>query len=121
MSQVCVSVPTDDGKTVKLGHFGDAKYYYHYVPGPNGEWVLKEIVENPFAGEHEHDGGESSKRPRIYELNKGCTHIVSVAFGPGGQQFMERHGLVVVRVRPRTTIREALALVSERVALQQPG
>ena len=82
MREICVSVPTDDGEIVKLGHFGDAKYYYHYVKEINGEWSLRRIVENPYTGQHEHgDEEESRKRPRIYELNKECTYIVATAFG----------------------------------------
>ena len=115
MQGICVSVPTDDGKIVKLGHFGDAKYYYHYAKGADGKWILKRIVGNPYAGQHEHGDSEeeSTKRPRIYELNKDCTCIVATAFGPGGQQFMERRGLQVVKVKPRTTIEEALSLINE--------
>ncbi len=114
MREICVSVPTDDGETVKLGHFGDAKYYYHYVKEANGEWSLRRIVENPYTGQHEHgDEEESTKRPRIYELNKECTCIVAAAFGPGGQQFMEKRGLRVVKVKPRTTIKEALRIIDE--------
>ena len=114
MQEICVSVPTDDGETVKLGHFGDAKYYYHYVKEANGEWSLRRIVENPYTGQHEHgDEEEPTKRPRIYELSKECTCIVATAFGPGGQQFMEERGLRVVKVKPRTTIKEALRIIDE--------
>jgi predicted Fe-Mo cluster-binding NifX family protein len=112
-SPICVSIPTDDGKTVKLGHFGDGRYYYHYVY-ENGAWRLVRVVENLYAGEHEHgseEDEENSKRPKIFELNKGCTHIVAVAFGPGGQEFMEKRGLRVIRVRPRTSIEDALKAI----------
>ncbi|BEP16880.1 hypothetical protein PYJP_02320 [Pyrofollis japonicus] len=110
---VCVSIPTDDGKIVKLGHFGDGRYYYHYMY-ENGAWRLVRVVENPYAGEHDHNmekDEENSKRPKIFGLNKGCTHIVAVAFGPGGQEFMEKRGLRVIRVRPRTGIEDALKIV----------
>ena len=108
-------MPTDDCKTVKLGHFGDAKYYYHYTRGVNGEWALKKIIENPYAEQHGHSAREeeSTKRPRIYGLSKECTCIVATAFGPGGQQFMEDRGLQVVEVKPWTTIEKALSLVEE--------
>lgn len=45
---------------------------------------------------------------RIYEPNRGYSAIVATALGPGGVEFMKMHGLIVVRVKPRTTIRKAL-------------
>ncbi len=109
MASICVSVPTDDGKMVKLGHFGDARYYLHFVY-EGGEWRLLRRVENPYAGHHHHGGEEEEhgKRPRILELQKGCTAVVATAFGPGGEDYMRKHGLVVVKVRPRTSVEEAL-------------
>jgi predicted Fe-Mo cluster-binding NifX family protein len=114
--RVCVAIPTDDGVHVKLGHFGDGKYYYHYVY-ENGGWKLLRRVENPYAGHHsiEEEDEETGKRPKIYEMNRECTHIVAVAFGPGGAEFMEKRGLKVVRVKPRTTIEQALKIVEEQL------
>ncbi len=98
-----------------MGHFGDARYYHHYVY-EGGGWRLERRVENPYAGLHERGGGEEPvKRPKILELIRDCTHIVATAFGPGGQEFMEKHGLKVVKVRPGTTIEEALRIVEEKL------
>ena len=110
MAKVCVSVPTDDEKTVKLGHFGDARYYLHFVY-EDGGWRLLRRVENPYAGHHHHgeeEGEEHGKRPKILGLQEGCSAVVATAFGPGGEDYMRRRGLVVVKVRPRTSIEEAL-------------
>ncbi|MCD6324027.1 MAG: hypothetical protein J7L55_02840 [Desulfurococcales archaeon] len=107
---VCVCVPTDEGKYVKLGHFGDAKYYYHYL-FEGGKWRLAKKVSNPFTGQHvldEDEEEESEKRINIYEMNKECDFIVAIAFGKGGQKFMEKRGLGVIKVKPRTTVEEAL-------------
>jgi predicted Fe-Mo cluster-binding NifX family protein len=115
--RICVTIPTDDGVYVKLGHFGDGKYYYHYMY-ENGSWKLVRKVENPYAGQHafeEEEDEEASKRPKIYEMNKECTHIVAVAFGPGGAEFMQKRGLRVIRVKPRTTIDQALKIVEEHL------
>ncbi len=116
---VCVAVPTDDGFMVKLGHFGDGRFYLHIV-FENGRWRLRGCVENPYAGKHEHgDGGEErGKRPRILELNRGCDVLVAVAFGPGGEEFMRRHGLRVVKVRPRTSIADAIRAVEEELRIR---
>ena len=112
--RVCVSIPTDDGLKVKTGHFGDGRYYFHYTY--NGRrWILDRVVENPFAGEHEH-GEERGKRPRIRELNKECNYIVASSFGPGGEEFMEKSGFTVVKVSPGTLLLEALRYVEGLVS-----
>ena len=113
---VRVAVPTSDGKRVHLGHFGDAKYYYFYELGPDG-WRLVCKRENPYAGEHHHEGhGEEGKRQKILELVKDADVLVAVAFGPGGKDYMEAHGKTVIIVKPFTTIEEALERVKEAVA-----
>jgi len=117
--RICVSIPTDDEKTVKLGHFGDARLYLHYVYDPETrKWRLEKRVENPYAGEHHHEEGEEhGKRPRILALQEGCNVIVAVAFGPGGEEYIRKHGIAVVKVRPRTSIDEALRRVEEALGL----
>ncbi len=125
--RVCVSIASDDGETVKLGHFGDARWYLHYVY-EDGGWRLVRRVENPYRGEHEHHhhrhGGEGEeeehggKREKIYMLNRECDAIVATAFGPGGGEYMERRGLRVFRVKPRTRVEEALRMVEEALGLR---
>lgn len=119
---VCVAVPTDDGETVKLGHFGDGAFYLFYEWTGSG-WRLRGRVENPYRGEHHHGHGgeeeeEKGKRRRILELISGCDVVVAVAFGPGGREFMERHGKRVVIVKPRTRIVDALRRVEEELGLR---
>ena len=119
----CVAVATDDGLEVKLGHFGDARYYFHYTPGPRpGTWTLLRVVENPYRDEGHHHAagpeGETGKRRRIYQLNRGCSAIVATALGPGGAEFMEEHGLRVIKVKPHTTIREALEEAVHRLSVR---
>ncbi|KSW11552.1 hypothetical protein CF15_01575 [Pyrodictium occultum] len=116
---------TDDGERVKLGHFGDARYYLHYVRCGSEGWRLERRVENPYASrghgseEHgEHGGkGHGGKRAKILELNRGCNAIVATALGPGGREFMEKHGLRVIIVRPYTSIEEALRRAEEELGL----
>ncbi len=108
-----VCVPTDDGRYVKVGHFGDAKYYYHFL-FDGSSWKLVRKIVNPYTGQHVlNDYEESEKRGKIYEMNKECDYIVAVAFGRGGQRFMEERGLNVVKVRPKTTLEDALRNVEE--------
>jgi len=119
---VCVAVPSDDGETVKLGHFGDAAFYLFYEWGGDG-WRLRRRVENPYRGEHHHGHDEEGeeekgKRKGILELIRECDVVVSVAFGPGGKEFMERRGKRVVMVKPRTRIVDALRRVEEELGLR---
>ena len=125
-TRVCAAVPTDDGETVKLGHFGDARLYHFYQWTGNG-WKPIRKVENPYAGEHHHDDehghhenhhGHSGKRRRILELIRDCNVVISVAFGPGGKQAMEKAGKKVVTVHPRTTITEALNKAAQTLGLK---
>ncbi|ALU12101.1 hypothetical protein EYM_00225 [Ignicoccus islandicus DSM 13165] len=109
---VCVVVPTDDGKTVKLGHFGDAKKYLHYVKTEDGWKVVKEIP-NPYSEEEEHVHNTLEKRKEILRLNNDCDVFVYTFFGPGGEKFMKEHGKIVVHVDPKTTIEEALRKVEQ--------
>ncbi len=70
-------------------------------------------------GEHsiDEEDEESSKRPKIFEMNSNCTHIVATAFGPGGSEYMEKRGLKVIKVKPKTRIEEALNLIREQEGL----
>jgi predicted Fe-Mo cluster-binding NifX family protein len=113
---VCVTIPTDDEKTVKLGHFGDARYYLHFVKEKDS-WKLVKKVENPFKEEEdEHEHGVSRKRKVIVDLNDECDIFVYTVFGPGGEEYMKKRGKIIVRVKPKTTIEEALKLVDESLS-----
>ncbi|MEB3760097.1 MAG: hypothetical protein GSR72_03930 [Desulfurococcales archaeon] len=109
----CISIATDDGIKVKIGHFGDAKYYFHYVLDNKGRPVLIKIIENIYKDEeeHGHHHGNEEKREKIHLLNKYCQIIVTTFLGPGGEEYMENHGIKVVKVRPGTRIEEALKQV----------
>ncbi|UXD21981.1 hypothetical protein IPA_00440 [Ignicoccus pacificus DSM 13166] len=113
-AMICVVIPTDDERTVKLGHFGDAKYYLHFVY-ENGKWRLMEKVENPFKEDedHGHEHATMKKRKEILNLNERCDVFVYTFFGPGGEEFMKKHGKKVVHVEPKTSVEEALKKVEE--------
>lgn len=129
---VCAAVPTDDGETVKLGHFGDARLYHFYQWTGSG-WKLARRVENPYAGEHHHEEegehhhshghghGHGGKRKRILQLIRDCNVVVSVAFGPRGKEAMEQAGKKVVMVPPKTTIAEALNRAAQALDLKPAG
>lgn len=106
--RLCIVVGTDDGKYVKVGHFGDSRYYYYYRV-EDGSVSLLKVVENPYVGIHGHHGHRGhGKREKIYELIKECNVIIATFFGPGGEAFMNEHGIRVFRVEPGASIEEAL-------------
>ena len=106
----CISVATDDGIKVKIGHFGDAKYYFHYVLDDKQRPVLIKVIENVYKDDegHHHQHGHEEKRKKIHLLNKYCQTIVTTFLGPGGEEYMKNHGIKVVKVKPGTRIEEAL-------------
>ena len=110
----CTSIATDEGIKVKIGHFGDAKYYFHYVIDNAKRPVLIKIVENIYKDgdeHHHHHHGHGEKRRKIHSLNKDCQTIVTTFLGPGGEEYMIQHGIRVVKVKPGTRIEEALKQV----------
>lgn len=118
---VRVVVASDDGM-VYVGHFGDApRYRFYELRG--GSWVEVYARENPYRGEHEHHhehhhghgGEEHGKRRKILQLISGADILVATFFGPGGREYMERHGKKVVTVKPGTSIEEALRIVQEEL------
>ena len=109
----CTSIATDEGIKVKIGHFGDAKYYFHYVLDNTQKPVLVKVVENIYKDNegHHHHHGHGEKRKKIHSLNKDCKIIVTTFLGPGGEEYMKQHGIQVVKAQPGTRIEEALKQV----------
>ncbi len=107
-----VAVATDDGEKVRLGHFGDAAYYYIYRVDESST-VLEKRIENPERRRGEHVHGEEGKRRRLLKLLEGVDAVVSTFYGPGGTGFFEKHGVVPVSVKPGTSIEEALRVAAE--------
>jgi len=102
---VIVVIPTDDCKKVKVGHFGDARYYLFYEVKDKPRLLKK--IENPYKDiEEEH--GTSRKREKILELIKDADIVVYTFFGPGGEEFMVKHGKTPIRVNPGEGIDEVL-------------
>ncbi len=117
--KICITIPTDEGLFVKIGHFGDAKYYFHYTIGKRDKYILEKIIINPYKEdeEEEHHHEDPKKRRHIFELNKDCNILTATFFGAGGEEFMKKHGLRVVKVKPKTTILEALETVCKETGL----
>jgi len=108
-----VVVATDDGVKVKLGHFGDAKQYIFYEVTEQGIREVKRL-ENPFKGEEEeHMHGVLRKRLKLLELFGSIDAVVSTFFGPGGEDFFKERGIDAIKVKPWTTIEDALKQVQE--------
>ncbi len=113
----CIAIATDDGETVKLGHFGDAEKYllYKYDSGKREFVKIGEVVNIVKEEEEEHHHNDPRKARKILELLQpwGCKYFVSTAMGPRSKKFLEENGIVPVFVRPRTSIEDALKHVKE--------
>ncbi len=119
----CIAIATDDGKTVKLGHFGDAEKYLLYKYDNEKKEVMKigEVANIVKEEEEEHYHNDPRKARKILELLKpwGCKYFVSTAMGPRSRKFLEENGIVPVFVKPRTTIEDALSYVKSILEEEQ--
>ncbi len=115
----CIAIATDDGKTVRLGHFGDAEKYLLFKYDEEGNDFVKigEVENTVKEEEEEHHHNDPRKARKILELLKpwDCKYFVSTAMGPRSKRFLEENGIVPVFVRPYTSIDEALEHVKQYI------
>ncbi len=101
-----IAIATDDGKTVRRGHFGDAASYMIY----DEHGKLIEERRNPYTDEalgiKAHDVPEKAKL--IDQLLSDCTVLVGSAHGKKNMQRLEAVGKRFVKVPPGTPIQDAL-------------
>ncbi len=122
---LCIAIATDDGKTVKLGHFGDAeKYLLYKYDEKEGKLVKMGEVENTVKEEEEeHEHNDPRKAGKILELLKpwNCKYFVSTAMGPRSREFLESQGVIPVFVKPYTTIDDAVKQVLDLIKTVKNG
>ncbi len=110
-----VVIASDDGLKIKLGHFGDAKYYLIYDISSNKPCLIKK-VENPFREEEKHVHGVTGKRKKIVTFLRKFGDLKAVAstfFGPGGEEFFIKQGIRTFKFKPNTNVEEALKHIME--------
>ncbi len=122
---LCIAIATDDGKTVKLGHFGDARKYLLYKYDEKEGKIVKigEVENTVREEEEEHQHNDPRKARKILGLLKpwSCKYFVSTAMGPRSREFLETRGIIPVFVKPYTTINDAVKYVLELIKTTKNG
>ena len=82
----------------------------------NVNFIIKKIP-NPFRKEREYHHGEVRRRQGLINLFKmlgKVDAVVSTFFGPGGEEFFRKHGILTFKFKPHTRIDEALKYIREK-------
>jgi predicted Fe-Mo cluster-binding NifX family protein len=74
-----IAIGTDNGKTIRTGHFG-ASTYYQIIEMLNGQMVGKELRKNPYI-ETEHAGKSHGQAEQIIELLNDCSLFIARSMG----------------------------------------
>lgn len=111
------AVATDDGKTLRFGHFGDAEKY-HIYEYKNGEFVFLEERENPYTDEklgiNKHD--DEKKAALVKELLRDVDVFVGHSMGRRNRERLEKMGKKMLPLLKKDiSIKEALLLALEKL------
>jgi len=74
-----IAIGTDDGKTIRKGHFGSSRYY-RIIEILNGEITGRELRGNPHA-EIENATGHHGQARQIIDLLKDCSLFIAGSMG----------------------------------------
>lgn len=74
-----IAIGTDDGKTIRKGHFGSSRYY-RIIEILNGEITGRELRGNPHE-EIENDTGHHGQARQIIDLLKDCSLFIAGSMG----------------------------------------
>ena len=74
-----IAIGTDDGKTIRKGHFGSSRYY-RIIEILNGEITGRELRGNPHA-ETENATGHHGQARQIIDLLKDCSLFIAGSMG----------------------------------------
>jgi hypothetical protein len=74
-----IAIGTDDGKTIRKGHFGSSRYY-RIVEILNGEITGSELRGNPNV-EAENATGHHGQAEKIIDLLKDCSLYIAGSMG----------------------------------------
>ena len=83
---VRIAVATDDGETVRCGHFGDAEYFYIYKL-ENGPLLLKKRKNLVKDMEEEHNSPEKARK--VLKLLEYCDILIAHSMGLKSREFLE--------------------------------
>jgi predicted Fe-Mo cluster-binding NifX family protein len=74
-----IAIGTDDGKTIRKGHFGSSRYY-RIVEILNGEITGRELRRNSYV-EAENATGPHGQSRQIIDLLKDCSLFIAGSMG----------------------------------------
>lgn len=74
-----IAIGTDDGKTIRKGHFGSSRYY-QVIEILNGEITGRELRANPHV-EIENTTGHHGEAVKIVDLLKDCGLFIAGSMG----------------------------------------
>ncbi len=116
-SDMRIAVATDDGKTVRFGHFGDAEMYYifDYEDGVF-KFVEKRINEytDEKLGIEEHNNPEKAKL--IKNLLSDCQVFVGHSMGLQNRKLLEKRGIKMIPLYKKgVSIEDALKKVMDEI------
>ncbi len=112
-----IAVATDDGKTVRFGHFGDAEMYFIF-DYENGEFKFVEKRINDYTDEklgiEEHNNPEKAKL--IKNLLSDCQVFIGHSMGLQNRKLLEKRGIKMIPLYKRgVLIEDALKMVKDEV------
>ncbi len=74
-----IAIGTDDGKTIREGHFGSSRYY-RIIEILNGEITGSELRGNPHV-KIENDSGHHGETGKVVDLLKDCSLFIAGSMG----------------------------------------
>ncbi len=112
-----IAVATDDGKTVRFGHFGDAEMYYIY-DYKDGEFHFVEKRINDYTDEKlgidEHNNPEKAKL--IKHLLSDCQVFIGHSMGMQNRKLLEKKSIKMFPLMKKNVpIEKALEMVKSEL------
>ena len=112
-----IAIATDDGITLRFGHFGDAKFFHIYEKqGDN--FKLVEVRNNPFLDEDDaHVHNDQRKAQKILDFLSDCEVFVAHSMGIKSRNYLEKKGIKAITLMKKgLTIKTALERTLEQLS-----
>jgi len=85
---VKIAIATDDGETVRFGHFGGAEYFYIYKL--ENEPLLLEKRKN-LVKDMEEEHNSPGKARKVLKLLEDCDILIAHSMGLKSREFLEKN------------------------------
>ena len=115
-----IAIATDDGESVRFGHFGDAERYLIYNIDSAGNSHFVETRENRYTdarlGLQQHNQPEKAKM--MVQFLRDCRVFVGHSMGNKNKRILEKNGVLPLALQQRN-IPVAEALERAKQALRE--